>query len=305
MSQATTRLTILLACATLATTRFGLVVHEVVGHGGTAIALGGEITAIKLFWFAGGWVGYRLDDAGLAAHLACRLGGIASELVTGAALWLALRRRTGLGARVVRGIAAGLAVHATWYLAAGTWYGFGDGIALYQELGDGRYAVSIPAALVGSLAGFASAREVFAGIAGAAPGKRWIVALVIALVANVVPIACEVYLRHDEVYTAMMMSERARTIQRELGRYQAERPDAPRAELDAELGRLEDEHPHPFPFAPVFAPITLAAIVAGCFASLRRAGPREPVSSRLAARAAITAGAGLALVIAIQLVFGT
>jgi hypothetical protein len=302
---ATTRLTILLACATLATTRFGLVLHEVVGHGGTALVLGGHITAIKLFWFAGGWVGYRVDDASMNASLACTLGGIASELVAGGVLWVALRRRRSLGARCVRAIGAALAVHATWYLAAGTWYGFGDGTMLYQELGDARYPVAIAASLVGAVAGFAAARELFAAIVGAAPGKRWILALALALAANAALVGGEVYARHDAVYSAMMMSERERAIERELWRYHAARPDVARSELDAERGRLEDEHPHPFPFAPVFGAITLAAILAGCRASLRRRGEPEPVTPRLAARAALTAAVGLALVLVIQLAFGS
>ncbi|HEY1554945.1 MAG TPA: hypothetical protein VGF94_08940 [Kofleriaceae bacterium] len=302
---ATTRLAVLLTCATVATTRFGLVLHEVVGHGGTALALGGRIYAIKLFYFAGGWVGYALDDAPPAAHLAANLGGIAIELIAAAALWLALRRRASLGARFVRAIAAGLAVHATWYLAAGTWYGFGDGLALYRVLGDARYPVAIAAALAGAAAGFAAAREAFAAIVRAAPGKRWIIAVAVALAANGAAIGGELYVRHDAAYRAMMMSERDRTIGRELGHFRSGRPEASADELDAERRRLEGEHPAPFPFAPVFGAITLAAIVLGCRASLRRPGEPQAVSGRLAARAAIIAAAGMALVVAIQLVFGS
>jgi hypothetical protein len=305
MSKATPCLTILLACATLATTRFGLLLHELVGHGATALVLGGHIRAVKLFYFAGGWVNTDLADGSPAAHLACWLGGIASELIAGATVWVAMRRRPSLGARFVRGIGAALVLHAAWYLAAGTWYGFGDGLALYAMLDDARYPVAIAAALVGALAGFAAAREVFAAIVRATPGPGWIAALGLALAANTALFAGELYLRRDPIYSGMMASERTREIGRELRSYQRARPDAAAAELDAERARLEDQHPRPFPFAPVFGALTLAAIVAGCVASLRRAAQREPVSQRLAGRAAIVGGAGLALVIAIQLACGT
>src|SRR5262249_8470985 len=52
---AVARLTGLLAGVSLATSRLGLLVHELVGHGGVAIALGGHVTDVTLFWFAGGW----------------------------------------------------------------------------------------------------------------------------------------------------------------------------------------------------------------------------------------------------------
>jgi hypothetical protein len=172
-------------------------------------------------------------------------------------------------------------------------------------LGDARYPVAIAAALAGAAAGFAAAREAFAAIVRAAPGKRWIIAVAVALAANGAAIGGELYVRHDAAYRAMMMSERDRTIGRELGHFRSGRPEASADELDAERRRLEGEHPAPFPFAPVFGAITLAAIVLGCRASLRRPGEPQAVSGRIAARAAIIAAAGMALVVAIQLVFGS
>src|SRR6185312_6887821 len=103
------RLGALLACVALATTRLGLLAHELVGHGGTAMAVGGKVTEVRLFWFAGGWIRYA-GIPGVAASLAVAMGGIAVETVCGTALWFAVRgdaqRANSLGRRIVRGCAA-------------------------------------------------------------------------------------------------------------------------------------------------------------------------------------------------------
>src|SRR5215470_1087740 len=99
---AVARLTALLACVALATGRLGLIAHELVGHGGTAVVLGGRILEVKLFWFAGGLIRYDMDNPSLAAELAVSMGGIAIEIVVGTALWLAACR-DGLAPRLVRG----------------------------------------------------------------------------------------------------------------------------------------------------------------------------------------------------------
>ena len=115
------RLAGLLACVVLATSRLGLVAHELVGHGGAALAVGGHVTGVHLFYFAGGWIRYR-GVTSTAAAVTVAMGGIAIELLAAAALGLAARG-DGVGARLVRGIACALVVHATWYLATGTWHG--------------------------------------------------------------------------------------------------------------------------------------------------------------------------------------
>ncbi len=299
MYKETARLTILLACAALATSRLGLLLHEFVGHGGTAIALGGHITKVKLFWFAGGWVRPDLD-AGFAGQLAVMLGGIAIETIVGTALWIALRKRDGLGTRIVRAIGAALVVHAMWYLATGTWYGFGDGWMLYIELGDGRLAVALGAGVVGSLAAFYGARAAFSPIALATPGRGWIAALVIALGINAALYAGDVYLSHDTAYTALKRPERDREIARELAAFKQQHDAAPEAIAEKRV-QLEHEHPSPFPLAPILVVLTLAATVAGCFASLRGGRTPEVVSRALTTRAAVIAGLSVALVIAIDL----
>src|SRR5579884_945516 len=116
MTGATARLSVVLACVALATSRLGLVLHELGGHGGMALALGGSITEVKLFWFAGGWIRYRVDT-GATGLLAIACGGMAIETVLGLALWLGVRGTT-LGSRLVRAAGGAVLVHASWYFAA-------------------------------------------------------------------------------------------------------------------------------------------------------------------------------------------
>src|SRR5438128_688344 len=117
----TARLACLLAGLGLSATRLGLIAHEFAGHGGVAVACGGTVTHVELFWFAGGWIHYDLPAISLGQAFAISAGGIAIEAVIAAGLWLALARRAGLGARLVRGLAIAIALHAMWYLAAGTY----------------------------------------------------------------------------------------------------------------------------------------------------------------------------------------
>jgi len=72
MHKETFRLAALLACVALATSRLGLIGHELVGHGGVALAAGATDLEVQLFWFAGGWIRYQLAESSLAASLAGR-----------------------------------------------------------------------------------------------------------------------------------------------------------------------------------------------------------------------------------------
>src|SRR3569623_515919 len=156
----------LLSCVALATSRLGLLAHELVGHGGTALAVGAKVTDVRLFWFAGGWIRY-VGAGSVAAALAIAMGGIAVETACGTALWRAVRGDTSntLGRRIVRGIGAALVVHAGWYLATGAYAGFGDGVLLYRALGGARVPVAIAAGGVTCGAAFLGAREVMGALA--------------------------------------------------------------------------------------------------------------------------------------------
>jgi hypothetical protein len=110
MTGATVRLAAVLGCVALAASRLGLVAHELAGHGGAVTVLGGTVAAVRLFWFAGGWVSYHVEtsEAGL---LAIALAGMATEAVIGGVLWLTVSGRT-LGARLVRAAGGAAIVHA-------------------------------------------------------------------------------------------------------------------------------------------------------------------------------------------------
>jgi len=208
MTRDVLRLAGLLAAVALATSRIGLIGHELVGHGGVALAAGAQVTEVELFWFAGGWIRYALPQASLASVLAIAMAGIALELVIGMALWLGVRPKlkpggpaptgepklepggpaptgepklepggpapTGendtLGRRIVRGVGTGLVVHATWYLATGAFLGFGDGVVLYRVLGDARVPVAIAAGIATCTATFLGARAIVAPLARTLPG---------------------------------------------------------------------------------------------------------------------------------------
>jgi hypothetical protein len=297
------RLAVLLTCVALATSRIGLIAHELVGHGGMALALGGDITDVKLFWFAGGWIRYQLPETSLAGSLAISMAGIAVELVAGVTLWLAVRG-DGLGRRIGRGIGTALVVHATWYLATGAWHGFGDGLLLYRELGSWRAPVAIAAGLATCTAAFAGAREVLGALAhtiAGSPRRRIIgtaIAVVVAAGLHASLAAGEVKLRRDTTYGVVMQPERERVIARELVQWQRAQKaqgavvtdDAKRAEVQ----RLERTH-RTFPFVWILAACTVIAVLAG--ARLTKRAAAAPIESRLLAITAVVAiGAILAVV---------
>ncbi len=290
------RLTVLLTCVALATSRVGLVAHELVGHGGTALALGAHVTDVRLFWFAGGWIHYQLADGSLAAFLAIAMGGIAVELICGTAIFLIARGDT-FGRRIVRGIGAALVLHGSWYLATGAWSGFGDGQLLYRVLGNGRYPVAIGAGAITCTAAFVGARGVFGALAGTVSRHRiaWtVVAIAVAAGVHLGLALGELHVRRDQAYVQVMQPERERIVARELATWaQAQGSAADDTAVAAERARLESEH-HTFPFA------WLLGISAGICAILgaRRSRLGEPVAISLraaAGAAAIAIGGVIAL----------
>ena len=296
---AVARLAALVLCAGLATSRIGLVVHELVGHGGAAIAVGGEVTQVHLFYFAGGWIRFHITDG----QLLVALGGIIVETVAGAVLWIAARRDT-LGARIVRAIGCTLVIHATWYLSTGTWHGYGDGIELHRMLGDAKWLVAIPAAVVTLGASYVGARTVIRALAATLPRARVIGTLLALVVAGGVQLGAalgEVALRRDAAYGAVMKPERERVIASELARWEQQQARPPsEAERAAAERELAARH-QTFPFAIVLAILTILAIVAGAVRA--RPAPTGEVANRLLVRAAAVAAGSIALVIALDAAF--
>jgi len=117
----------LLGLAILAS-RAALLVHEGVGHGLTAMALGAKHVTFKLSLLGGGFVeapGLRTTAAGYSLHM---LGGIGVNLLTGTAAWFISRRlkRRGLLYAFLLMFGAGSIGQALFYLANGFFYDQGD-----------------------------------------------------------------------------------------------------------------------------------------------------------------------------------
>jgi hypothetical protein len=304
------RLAGLLAAIALATSRIGLIGHELVGHGGVALAAGARITEVKLYWFAGGWIRYQLASPSSATVLAIMMAGIAFELALAAAILTCVRGDT-LGRRLIRGAATALVVHATWYLATGAFNGFGDGLVLYRKLGDARVPVAIAAGVATCTATFLGARALTARLARTLPatGCRRAVAFAIAVLLgagiHAALTASEMKLDRNATYVKMMQPERDRRIaielrawERELaGRGVAPSPDAERTERV----RLQRRH-ETFPFVPLLALATLASLIAGIVRS--RGGSDARVSNRLLFRAVVVALASIFAVIVLDDLLG-
>jgi len=286
------RLSVLLTCAALATSRLGLVAHELVGHGGTALALGAHVTEVRLFWFAGGWIHYVLDDASVGKLLAIAMGGIAVELACGLALLLAVRGDA-FGRRIIRGIGAALVLHGSWYLATGAWSGFGDGQLLYRVLGESRYAVAIAAGAVTCTAAFAGARGVFGALAGTITSHRvagTCIAIAIAAGIHTGLAVGELRVRRDQAYTSVMAPERERIVARELASWTNEQAAAPSdSALAAQRAKLEDAH-RVFPFAWLLGICAAVCAVVGARRSRLGEPPARLPLAFAGAAAAISIG---------------
>lgn len=289
------RLGALLACIALATSRFGLLAHELVGHGGTAVAVGAHVVEVKLFWFAGGWIRY-VGAPSLGAALAIAMGGIAVETVAGVVLVCV--RGNGLGHRILRGIGFALVVHASWYLATGAFSGFGDGVLLYRELGSARLVVAIGAALVTCTMGFLGAREVLGALAATQrrPVLGTALAVVLAGGLHAALAIGELQVRRDRTYAETMAPERERQISAELARWQAAHPQAAEPERAAASQQIAEAHPRTFPFTVVLAIATVLAVGAGAWRAKPGAGP---ITRRLLIAWAVAAAIAIAIVIAV------
>ena len=289
------RLGALLACIALATSRFGLLAHELVGHGGTAVAVGAHVVEVKLFWFAGGWIRY-VGAPSTTAALEIAMGGIAVETVIGLALLCV--RAPALGRRILRGIGFALVLHASWYLATGAFSGFGDGVLLYRELGGARVAVAVAAALVTCTMGFLGAREVFGALAATQrrPLLGTVLAVVLAGGLHAALAIGELQVRRDRTYVETMTPEREREITAELAQWQRVHPQAPEPERAAAVHTIEAAHPPTFPFTAVLAFAAAVAVGAGA----KRAKPGAgPITRRLLVAWAAAAAIAIAIVIAV------
>jgi hypothetical protein len=308
---ATARLACVLAGVGLVTTRLGLIAHEFVGHGAAALAVGGSVEKVRLFWFAGGWIDYDLPrQAGLGSRVIVSLGGIALELVVGLTLWIALASRTSLAGRITRATGAAIAIHAAWYLAVGTYHGFGDGVVVRHAAKEGRYVIALAAGAAVLALAFVAARSILGILAATLPGSRRAQIAGVLLAATVAGglqaglAIGEVRMRRDDVYGSVMQPQRERVVAQELARW--ERAQRQRgAEIDAAARRaraaeLAAKH-RELPFAAILGVLTVLAIAAGAWRA--RPGTAAPLPPSLLYKVCAFAVGSIALVIAIDAVF--
>jgi hypothetical protein len=304
------RLAALCTLTALLTSRITLLGHELVGHGVVARVLGAEIEAVGLFLFAGGWIRYRPAEWGVPSAILATLGGIALELVLGAAA-LVLARRRAPGSSLRFGLTAFGAidlVHAAFYLAAGTHHGFGDGAYLHGLLGAARVWLVAPASLATILLAFAVAwrlaREARPWLAGATRGRRLAGLLAAALAAAAIHGVLafgEARLFPQATYAAVKETESEREVARalaalrEAARRRGEAIDP--AALARAKAHLEGAH-RQFPLLVVLGIAVAIACAAGATLALRRAddGPAAPAGFRPIVPVALACLGSIALV---------
>lgn len=304
------RLAGLFALIALATSRLTLIVHELVGHGAVAEAVGGDVTRVKMFWFAGGFVEMSLPDgtSRLDRYLVF-LGGVGLELLAGAlAILVARRLRAGSVARIaVFAFGALNLVHALFYLAAGTHHGYGDGRILHAELGGARpAAVAVLSALV-CAAAFVLARALIVQVRQRLPGTRRVALVTVAgavLIAGAVHAALafgELALRRDRTYAAVMQTESGRHVDRAVAAAQREQPRIDPAELERLRRALAEKH-RQFPVRTLLLIAVALAIILGAATARDPDRPAEPLAWRDLAGPAVTCGAAVALVVVLSAV---
>lgn len=270
------RLALFLLCFGLVLSRVGLVLHEVVGHGGLATLLGGELREVSLFWFGGGWV-RTFTPPGEARLVAVQLGGIGVELGAAGLLALVARRARAPMPRALAALAGYvLAAHALWYAATGIWHGFGDGARLHGLLGAARHAVALGAAGLLCALAVAGTRTLLRTLAPRLAGpwpRRLVATLGAAALAGGAHAALaygELAVRRDETYRLTMRSAAQRSHEERLAALQAELERG--GVLVVRVEELRRAPPRPFPFSGALAVAAAASALAGAW-SLRR---REP-----------------------------
>lgn len=245
LPRAAARLALWALAVSMIISRLGLVLHELVGHGLAAMIAGGRVTEVHLYAFGGGWIEYGGHDHWTPAVVTgVSLAGIAVEVVAGLALAGIARRRgrddvagTGLLAA-----ALGLALHAGFYLAAGTADGFGDGAVLHHALGGARAVLVVPLGLGLAALAYLGGRRVGGELRATLPDSsrgRHALAVAAALAAAGAIhgglVAGELAVRPSPIYQRVMATARDRAVEDELAQWQAAAARAGRAPTPDEV----------------------------------------------------------------------
>jgi hypothetical protein len=141
----------LFVCICTSVSRFLLLIHEFIGHGLTALLIGGKIKSFHMFLFWGGWIQpiYSQDLTPLQ-RLFVSMGGITTELVVGSCSLILMKRfvkQPNLSIWLM-GIGATSIIHALAYLSTGAFHGTGDGWVIFTLFPDWRLSVSLVSAVI-------------------------------------------------------------------------------------------------------------------------------------------------------------
>ncbi len=117
-------------------TRFLTLLHEVMGHGFTALILGGKVLKIKVSLFGGGRVWADINNNHTAAHFFFSMSGIFVNFLTGAIPVVLYKKTIKLDVRwrVFWSLfAMASLVGALGYLVTGIYYDFGDPVSWTKQ----------------------------------------------------------------------------------------------------------------------------------------------------------------------------
>lgn len=278
-------------------TRLATFLHEVVGHGLTAAALGATISGIRVSLFGGGNAYYRFHaELGPAALFVVAFGGILVNVVTGA-LAIALADKPG----VYRGRTVFLSVFgivSLWgglaYACLGFYYGVGDPAASVREFTGASEWLWLPFLAGAPLAAYLGVRSFLRSVRSWFPadgfaGKILVLTLTLGITGA---IYASLYVTTEQRSVALetpsiahlRAEERVRQEKRaELGRQlRKSHPEWTEEDLARALERVTIEvHPEEVVRKPPLIPFLVFAHLIGALLALRPSRGSTPSYPRI------------------------
>ncbi len=271
------RLSLVFSIAGLLASRIGLLVHEFIGHGGMAYALGGTVPQWRLFLFGGGWIRYnRSPWYSTGQEILIALAGVASELVFAALVWGVSTRLAPVPRAMARIAAMLLCAHSCVYIATGTHYGFGDGMKLHLLLEPmWRHLLVASLSLTMAFLAYAIAKQglLLGALLEIGSGWRRIARTALAVVVATVVHGSLTYgeqlvIDPDETYEAMMQREVERRAQKHVALLSKQKKNAGMPwTLEQALSAREEyvEKHEPWPLRPLLVLLAAVASLLACW----------------------------------------
>jgi hypothetical protein len=304
----------LLFLVALTTSRITLVLHEFAGHGGVAAVLGSTVDSYELFLFAGGHIrSVRAEPFTQVENISIALGGIAVQVLLGViALLLARRCRRGSIAHIaLHGYAGVVIIHGLFYLAAGTYHGYGDGWSLHRALGAERVYFAFPIALAVVAIAYVATRHLVSILRSRLSGDSRGAQLAAVLVAGAIAAGGhgalafgELALRPDRTYQQVMTHQYEYDVRAALYEYMKQQEHSGLVVTEADVAKqrrtLVKKH-KPFPLNHVLGFLVGIAFLAAAIRSRQRDDiDAPPVELRDLRWIATACGASLAVVATIK-----